>query len=44
MIKTNYDTLRKLHGLARHNNFNANHKELYVKRDRTITVFRKKGN
>ncbi|WP_101944635.1 DUF1031 family protein [Lactococcus cremoris] len=31
MIKTNFDTLRKLHGLARKNNFNVNHKELSVK-------------
>ena len=31
MIKTNYDTLKKLHGLARHNNLNVNHKELSVK-------------
>lgn len=31
MIKTNYDTLKKLHGLARNNNFNVNHKELSVK-------------
>ncbi|WP_430508570.1 DUF1031 family protein, partial [Lactococcus cremoris] len=28
---TNYDTLKKLHGLARHNNLNVNHKELSVK-------------
>ena len=35
MIKTNFNTLRKLCGLARHNNLNVNHKELYVKRDRT---------
>ena len=31
MIKTNFDTLKKLHGLARHNNLNVNHKELSVK-------------
>ncbi|BBC76468.1 phage protein [Lactococcus cremoris] len=31
IIKTNFDTLRKLHGLARKNNFNVNHKELSVK-------------
>ncbi|RQE00517.1 DUF1031 family protein [Lactococcus lactis] len=31
MIKTNFITLKKLHGLARHNNLNVNHKELYVK-------------
>ena len=31
MIKTNYDTLKKLYGLARNNNFNVNHKELSVK-------------
>ncbi|MCT0056498.1 DUF1031 domain-containing protein, partial [Lactococcus lactis subsp. lactis] len=31
MIKTNFDTLKKLYGLARNNNFNANHKELSVK-------------
>lgn len=31
MIKTNFDTLRKLCGLARHNNLNVNHKELSVK-------------
>ncbi|MRM77059.1 DUF1031 domain-containing protein, partial [Lactococcus lactis subsp. cremoris] len=28
MIKTNFVTLKKLYGLARNNNFNANHKEL----------------
>ena len=31
MIKTNFVTLKKLYGLARNNNFNANHKELSVK-------------
>ncbi|AXN65082.1 DUF1031 family protein [Lactococcus cremoris] len=31
MIKTNFDTLKKLYGLARNNNFNVNHKELSVK-------------
>ena len=31
MIKTNFITLKKLYGLARNNNFNVNHKELYVK-------------
>ena len=31
MIKTNFITLKKLYGLARNNNFNANHKELSVK-------------
>lgn len=31
MIKTNFVTLKKLYGLARNNNFNVNHKELYVK-------------
>ena len=31
MIKTNFDTLKKLSGLARKNNFNVNHKELSVK-------------
>ena len=31
MIKTNLSTLKKLHGLARHNNLNVNHKELSVK-------------
>lgn len=31
MIKTNFDTLRKLQGLARRNNDNINHKELSVK-------------
>ena len=31
MIKTNFNTLKKLHGLARHNNLNVNHKELSVK-------------
>ncbi|WP_282667817.1 DUF1031 domain-containing protein [Lactococcus cremoris] len=31
MIKTNYDTLKKLYGLARNNNLNVNHKELSVK-------------
>ena len=35
IIKTNFDTLKKLCGLARKNNCNVNHKELYVKRDRT---------
>ena len=31
MIKTNFDTLRKLYGLARKNDCNVNHKELSVK-------------
>ena len=31
LIKTNFDTLKKLYGLARNNNFNANHKDLSVK-------------
>ena len=31
MIKTNFDTLKKLYGLARNNNLNVNHKELSVK-------------
>lgn len=31
LIKTNFVTLKKLYGLARNNNFNANHKELSVK-------------
>ena len=31
IIKTNFDTLKKLYGLARNNNFNVNHKELSVK-------------
>ncbi len=31
IIKTNFDTLRKLYGLARKNNLNVNHKELSVK-------------
>jgi len=31
MIKTNFNTLRKLCGLARHNNLNVTHKELSVK-------------
>ncbi|MDN5616074.1 MAG: DUF1031 domain-containing protein [Lactococcus lactis] len=31
MIKTNFPTLKKLYGLARSKNFNANHKELSVK-------------
>ena len=31
LIKTKYDTLKKLYGLARNNNFNVNHKELSVK-------------
>lgn len=31
MIKTNFSNLKKLYGLARNNNFNVNHKELYVK-------------
>ena len=31
MIKTNFNTLKKLNGLARNNNFNVNHKELSVK-------------
>lgn len=31
MIKTNFVTLKKLYGLARNNNFNANYKELSVK-------------
>lgn len=31
IIKTNFDTLRKLYGLARKNNCNVNHKELSVK-------------
>ena len=31
IIKTNFDTLRKLYGLARKNNCNFNHKELSVK-------------
>ncbi|MDH8063306.1 DUF1031 family protein [Lactococcus lactis subsp. lactis] len=35
MIKTNFVTLKELYGLAIHNNLNANHKELYVKRDIT---------
>ena len=30
MIKTNFMTLKKLQGLARNNNSNANHKELSV--------------
>ena len=35
MIKTNFVTLKKLYGLAIHNNLNVNHKELYVNSDRT---------
>jgi len=31
IIKTNFDTLRKLYGLARKNDCNVNHKELSVK-------------
>ena len=31
MIKTNFNTLKKLYGLARNNNDNVNHKELSVK-------------
>lgn len=31
MIKTNFDTLKKLNGLAINNNLNVNHKELSVK-------------
>jgi len=31
MLKTNFVTLKKLYGLARNNNDNDNHKELYVK-------------
>ena len=31
MIKTNFDTLKKLYGLARNNNFKATKKDLSVK-------------
>ncbi|AAS66794.1 DUF1031 family protein [Lactococcus phage phiLC3] len=31
MVKTNFNTLKKLYGLARNNNLNVNHKELSVK-------------
>ena len=31
MIKTNFNILKKLYGLARKNNFNVNYKELFVK-------------
>ena len=31
MIKTNFNTLKKLNGLAINNNLNVNHKELSVK-------------